>query len=364
MPNIDEYSEVKECIYKGEHYSVRDNGAVMRHQRDCMRKRKLDDVWTFGTKKASGYLDFCGEKVHRIVATAFHGQAPSEQHVVDHKDTNCQNNRPDNLRWLTKLENILANEITRKKVEMICGSVEAFLDNPQLLFGYETEDKNFSWMKNVTKEEAQNCLANWSHCAKTAKPNPNYKKAERHVGDWIFNKSSSIDDNPFMNTIPDGQGGYITMETDNFVPEEEYVEKDEEIEWFDSLTPSAKQSWPTATEFPCCPLEVTEDGLQIYKENLTINALFSKGVYDEFYSYYVLEREINPNKKSLVVLTKNKGEEHEYGTYSLALVTIENGFYIHMSFRRFSIKQDAYHFYKVLLGEDELSEEDVIMLDT
>lgn len=174
----------------------------------------------------------------------------------------------------------------------------------------------------------------------------------------------NIDDNPFMNKIPDGHGGYITMETDNFVPKEEYVEKDEEIEWFDSLTPSAKQSWPTATEFPCCPLEVTEDGLQIYKENLTINALFSKGVYDEFYSYYVLEREINPNKNSLVVLTKNNGEEHEYGTYSLAVVTIENGFYIHMSFRRFSIKQDAYHFYKVLLDEEELTDGDIIMLDT
>lgn len=174
----------------------------------------------------------------------------------------------------------------------------------------------------------------------------------------------NIDDNPFMNKIPDGHGGYITMERNNFVSEEDNVEKDEEIEWFDSLTPSAKQSWPTATEFPCCPLEVTEDGLQIYKENLTINALFSKGVYDEFYSYYVLEREINPNKKSLVVLTKNKGEEHEYGTYSLALVTIENGFYIHMSFRRFSIKQDAYHFYKVLLDEEELTDGDIIMLDT
>ena len=28
---IDLFREVKECDYKGEHYSVRDNGAVMRH---------------------------------------------------------------------------------------------------------------------------------------------------------------------------------------------------------------------------------------------------------------------------------------------------------------------------------------------
>ena len=129
MVSIDDYNEVKDCIYKDEHYSVRDNGAIMRHQREGMRKRKLDEVWSFGTPNiVTGYMDFCGERVHRIVATAFHGQAPSDQHVVDHIDTNRQNNRPENLRWLTKLENILANEITLKKVEMICGSVEAFFE--------------------------------------------------------------------------------------------------------------------------------------------------------------------------------------------------------------------------------------------
>lgn len=51
MVNVDDYKEVKDCIYKDEHYSVRDNGAVMRHQRAGMRKRKLDGVWSFGTPK-------------------------------------------------------------------------------------------------------------------------------------------------------------------------------------------------------------------------------------------------------------------------------------------------------------------------
>ena len=85
MVSIDDYNEVKDCIYKDEHYSVRDNGAVMRHQREGMPKRKLDDLWTFGnSNKYTGYMDFANERVHRIVATAFHGEAPSERHVVDH----------------------------------------------------------------------------------------------------------------------------------------------------------------------------------------------------------------------------------------------------------------------------------------
>ena len=43
--SVDDYNEVKDCIYKDEHYSARDNGAVMRHPRKGMRKRKLDDVY-------------------------------------------------------------------------------------------------------------------------------------------------------------------------------------------------------------------------------------------------------------------------------------------------------------------------------
>ena len=42
--NIDDFQEVRDCNYKNEHYSVRDNGAVLRHQRVGMRKRKLDEV--------------------------------------------------------------------------------------------------------------------------------------------------------------------------------------------------------------------------------------------------------------------------------------------------------------------------------
>lgn len=32
------YTQVKTCIYKGETYSVRDNGAVLRHKPECKPK--------------------------------------------------------------------------------------------------------------------------------------------------------------------------------------------------------------------------------------------------------------------------------------------------------------------------------------
>lgn len=384
MMKIDDYKEIRDCIYKDEKYSVRDNGAVMRHQREGMRKRKLDEVWSFGTPNVvTGYMDFCGERVHRIVATAFHGEAPSSQHVVDHIDTNRHNNRPDNLRWLTKLENILCNEITRKKVELICGSVEAFLNDPTLLFGYETEDKNFSWMKNVTPEEAKNCLDNWKHWAKTAAPNPNYKKEERHVGDWIFDKPVNVKNNRPMITTPhfvdkDEVGGkeiYTTISEDsesNSIDTGEWLAKTfgkkeeikEELEYdglSDSLTSSAKQRyWRTPTEFPCCPSEVTDNGLQVYKDNLKEGELFSS---NNFAKYYVIDKDIIPDKNDLVVLCTNNEGEQVFGAYALCSVKIENGKFIHSSIRRYGSRDVATHFFNLIIGKEEWTDEDIISWD-
>ncbi|MBR4559611.1 MAG: HNH endonuclease [Fibrobacter sp.] len=83
-----EYTREIECEYKGERYKVRDNGAVLRMAREGKPKRPKDDAWTFGDRIDRGYAQFCGESVHRIVATAFLGNPPTKQHVVDHIDTN------------------------------------------------------------------------------------------------------------------------------------------------------------------------------------------------------------------------------------------------------------------------------------
>lgn len=376
MLNIDDYIEERECVYKDETYSARDNGAILRHQREGMRKRKLDEVWSFGIPNmVTGYMDFCGERVHRIVATAFHGPAPTEQHVVDHIDTNRQNNRPENLRWLTKLENILNNEITRKKVELICGSIEAFLENPSLLYGYETEDKNFSWMRNVTKEEAENCLKNWNNWVKLSSPSSNYKQEKGKVGDWIFSNTPKpnmprpvIPSNKDQE-VPVLQGqiedsNSVTIDTNEWINQtfgkdnKEVLQ--EEDDWFESLTPSAKQSWWTKTEFPCCPLEVTVDGLERYKENLKEGSIFSKNSYA---TYYVMDSKVVKEKNMLAILsTNNEGEV--FGAYSLAIVKIEKEKFCHISLKRYGDKEAASHFYKLIIGEEARTEEDEIWWDT
>ena len=47
--DINTFTQEKICTYRDETYSVRDNGSVLRHSRENGRKRKDDDIWTFGT---------------------------------------------------------------------------------------------------------------------------------------------------------------------------------------------------------------------------------------------------------------------------------------------------------------------------
>ncbi len=70
--NINIFEKEAMCIYKDEYYSVRDNGAILRHSRETGRKRKDDDIWTFGTSiDDKGFYSFGNVKVQQIVATDF-----------------------------------------------------------------------------------------------------------------------------------------------------------------------------------------------------------------------------------------------------------------------------------------------------
>ena len=180
---INDFESEIECTYKGEIYSVRDNGAILRHPRIGSKPRPTDNIWTFGKYNAkTGYAEIAGERVHRIVATAFHGAAPSPQYVVDHIDTNRRNNRTENLRWITKLENILLNPITAKKIIFLCGSIEEFLRDPSIL-KQNGIDRDFEWMRAVSKEEAAISLERMLSWAKSDKPS-----SGGSLGEWVYRR--------------------------------------------------------------------------------------------------------------------------------------------------------------------------------
>lgn len=45
-------------------------------------------------------------KVHRLVCEAFHGSPPGPRSEVNHRDCDKSNNRPGNLEWVTRSENL------------------------------------------------------------------------------------------------------------------------------------------------------------------------------------------------------------------------------------------------------------------
>lgn len=294
-----------ECIYKEERYSVRDNGSVLRHARDDKRRRKYDNHWTFGIPNSNGYMRIGSEIVHIIVAKAFHGEPPTPQFIVDHIDTNRQNNRPENLRWITKLENILNNPITRKKIEYLCGSIEEFLEDPSVLKNHVDEDPNFSWMRNVTREEARISLERISRWAKSGSVSSSSKS--EGLGEWIFEGNES--DASHQNS------------QENDLDLRRYVE---------SKTPGAVQiNLKTPSEFPLCPTEVNEVGLKKYLQNLKSGEIFTQNIYGKS---IVNSAEYSEDRQSLLVLSENPGGTKQW---TLAKIYLEGQNFVHESIGAF-----------------------------
>lgn len=289
------------CTYRGETYLVRDNGAILRRTRPGKRPRPLDETWTFGTPcKSTGYMAVAGAKVHRIVATAFHGDAPSKGYVVDHSDTNRRNNRPENLRWVTRLENVLLNPITAKRIAHLYGSIEAFLDDPRNpKNGIVSPD--FEWMRAVTPEESKASLdrmTSWAHADRATLPGP-----PAGIGEWIYQRGDLSD----AVQAPDTSASKRPTRH----PERELVPSHTGGAW--------QRFWRVPASFPLCPKPSTPDALAVYADRLVVGTVAVSSAFGET----IVDRlTIALDRSKIWLLGSNP--ENEIKPWSVASITLES----------------------------------------
>jgi hypothetical protein len=299
---LDFHQEV-DCTYKDERYSVRDNGAVLRHSRAGNRPRTYDNQWTFGKPNhETGYLEIASVRVHIIVATAFYGEKSTKVYVVDHIDTNRKNNRLENLRWLTRLENVVKNPVTRKKIEFVCGcTMEEFLCDPAK-FRERFREPNFRWMRTVSTEEAKVCLENMQAWAKS-----DQRPSGGSLGEWIFNPTS------------------LQKEHVESVPKFPEIIKSKTLN-------ALQRDWRVPSEFPCCPQEYGAEPIAAYAQKLRIGSVFCR---NDVYSSTVSKSTISGDRQSLYVISKSTENRDAVKPWALAKITYEDGLFLHTSLGNF-----------------------------
>lgn len=322
-------------MFKGDSYLVRDNGAVWRRSRPGARRRKLDESWTFGTvDKHSGYFVMNGHVIHRIVATAFCGPKPSSDHVVDHIDTNRLNNRAENLRWVTRLENVLLNPITRRRIELAFGSLEAFFENPGA-----QRIPNWDWMRTVTKEQATESRARllaWAEKGEPAKGGV--------IGDWLF-ATGPTEQKRFAGKLPPQMTAGVKASGQHSLSEREPVSEPIDKP---SLTPGAVQRrWRTPTEFPQCPPIRGNATLDSYLMRLGTGVVFARNRYGES---TVVEAAVANDLLSVICRTGSGVKE-----WTVAQVSVEADAVCHVSGGTFFTKEGALkaHFRALGVAFDE-----------
>lgn len=305
-----QYDREIDVEYRGEVYRVRDNGAVYRQQRPNQRKRPLDSRWTFGRADSwTGYMHIGSEVVHRIVTTAFFGSQPSEKHVVDHIDTNRRNNRAENLRWVTRLENVVKNPITAKRLIELYGSIEHFLADPSHP-RKRALPANYEWMRTVSQEEAEHCRKRLLAWAKSDMPSKGGT-----LGDWIF-------------------GPRVDRE------------EDETVSLVRSKTLGAVQlNWRVPAEFPLSPHPGREMPLEEYFDGLKVGIVFC---VSRFGQTKVVRTALSSDGMALFVL--GASGEQAVKQWSLAKVTYEDNCLVHESRGTFFTREGAEKQFALSLG--------------
>src|SRR5262249_34281778 len=144
--------------------------------------------------------------------------------------------------WTTRLDNLLQNPITLRRIAIAYGSLDEFFKNPGAPINPNAIN-NSDWMRTVSKEEAQESrerLLRWAESDQAPKGGV--------LGEWVYGARR---DEPVVEERPDGQ----------------------------SPTPNVIQrNWKTPSEFLMCPDKVS---LTEYAKRLKFGTVFARNQFGQ-----------------------------------------------------------------------------------
>lgn len=342
MNLIDDKILERTCTYKGESYRVRNDGSVYRQPRAGGRIRKDDGKWTFGEKnETNGYMYIGQHRVHIIVATAFLGENDPKVYVVDHIDANRCNNRAENLRWLTRLENALLNEDTCRKITYLCGGdIMKFVNNPSCIRDLANEP-DISWMRTVSAEEAKAAYAR-VQSMRMQKSRNIY--SEQHIENGDLKRKEQAEAMSWNHAQKNDWRFTAPMQPVYNTPAPVFTKAAYPLT-------ALQKDWKTPTEFLCCPTESTETPLLDYYNNLAIDKIFTKNKYGK---YAVIDFVMLNDGKEILVATKSCQDNGFGGAMSFGLAKIyHSGFqFLHESIRTFYSEDGVKKQFALLQGKE------------
>lgn len=130
------------CPILPEFYEVSNTGHVMNMRGKFLKEWKDRDGYPHVYLVQGGKRYY--RAVHKLVATAFHGLKPTEKHQVNHKNGVRDDNRPENLEWVTSRENTLHGWASGRQVS------EKQRTNAKRVFGGANNPK-----AKITKKDAE-----------------------------------------------------------------------------------------------------------------------------------------------------------------------------------------------------------------
>lgn len=213
-----------------------------------------------------------------------------------------------------------------------------------MLYGHESENPNFTWMRAVSSEEAERSLKRWNEWA--AKPVEERKPKGQGVGEWIYEPDKTAAA-PKPSYRPRYAGPYNSWaEHKAAIEEMNRIEHEKQYGLKDSLTPGAKQlDWNTLTEFPQIPKEVTDTPLRDYLARLQKGTIYTRNQWGESQVY---DAAMSEDGTHLSVVTEISGATN----YTLSEIYFQGGYFIHKSIRTFFAEEGAKKYFTESLGRE------------